>query len=92
MHNSLAPVQSLATHVTDRANPPMSVCLFVQLEPRGKATGPLTKSSVKFCESKEAHQFISAQTTTRLSTRCFLFVDISTAFFPDRGRLYTQTR
>lgn len=53
----------------DNANSPMSVCLRVPLEPWGKPTGPLTKSSVKFCEAREAHQFVSAQTATGLLAR-----------------------
>ncbi|KAF7645245.1 hypothetical protein LDENG_00207750 [Lucifuga dentata] len=56
----------------DNANPPMSVCLRLRSRPGGKPTGPLTKSSVKFCEWKERRQFVSAQTTTRLLRRFYL--------------------
>ncbi|TDH06529.1 hypothetical protein EPR50_G00114380 [Perca flavescens] len=36
MHYSLTPETPLATDLTDRVDPPISACLCVPLEPRGK--------------------------------------------------------
>ncbi|MEQ2236572.1 hypothetical protein ILYODFUR_014137, partial [Ilyodon furcidens] len=50
------------------------------------STGPLTKSSVKFCESEETLQ--SSKCGSRHAL--LLFVDIPTVFFLYKGRFYTE--
>lgn len=92
MHNSLAPGTPLASCLTDRVDQPISLRLCVPLEPRGKPTGPLTKSSVKFCESKEAHQFVRAQTTIRISTHCFFICGYFYRIISDIEDLYTYNK
>lgn len=62
MNNVLPSANSLATHLKGIVSAPISVRICVPLEPKGKPTSPLTKSSVKFCESKEAHQVIGSRT------------------------------